>query len=53
MSPELAAFLREEVGLVPKQGEARFPTREQTMAKNWFNTLNLEKKEDGTWEPLF
>ncbi len=53
MSPELRAFLREDVGITQHSTEYRHPTYEQTQAKGWYNTLNLTKKEDGTWEPNF
>jgi hypothetical protein len=53
LSSELAAFLREEVGIVPAKGEAKFPTREQALAKGFYNTMNLTKEEDGSWTPDF
>lgn len=53
LSSELAAFLREEVGIVPARGEARFPTREQALAKGFYNTMNLTKEDDGSWTPNF
>ena len=53
MSPELAAILREEVGIVPKPNEYKQPTRQQALAKGWFNTMNVTFKEDGSWEYNF
>ncbi len=53
MSPELRAFLREEVGITQHKTEYQQPTREQALAKGWYNTMNMEKDEDGQWQPLF
>lgn len=53
MSPELAAFLRESVGIVPQTNEYRIPTQEQALAKNFFNTMNLTQEDDGSWTPSF
>lgn len=51
MSPELRAFLREEVGIPQHKTEYRVPTPEQTHSKNFFNTMNMTQEEDGTWTP--
>lgn len=53
MSPQLRAFLREEVGIPQHKTEYQEPTREQTLAKGWYNRLNLTQEEDGSWTPNF
>jgi hypothetical protein len=53
LSNELAAFLRESVGIIPQENEYRIPTQEQALAKNFFNTMNLTQKENGSWTPNF
>ena len=52
-STELLAFLREEVGVVPKKGDVRFPTRKQALAKGFFNTMDITFFEDGSYEYNF
>lgn len=52
-SIELLAFLREEVGIVPKKEDPKFPTRKQALAKGFFNTMDCTQEKDGTWTPNF
>ena len=53
MSPELRAFLREDIGITQHDTEYRIPTQEQALTKNFFNTMNLTQEDDGSWTPNF
>ena len=52
MNFELENFLQ-EMGIMPEQDSAKFPSREQALSKDWHNTLNLTQEEDGSWTPSF
>lgn len=53
MNHDLTSFLREELGIIPTKGEAKFPTRDQGLNKNFYNTMNLTQEDDGSWTPNF
>lgn len=52
MQSELQRHLK-EIGIMPELVVYREPTPEQTKAKDFYNTLNLTKEEDGSWTPNF